>query len=175
MVHFYPKSHVTVSLLVLLMSAKKTGSWLFVSVCLSREMKMQEWQTRAKAGRAVNHHRSNGADKHSDRIVARPPKPHVSGQECIAHCIVGLRLGERVQTPWLTGHCEVGGCEGVRRWGQHNFRESECKVRRSVWIMARHAVYNCSLLTSQKHFHSQFYFQMYKRLTRFVVSAEHPI
>lgn len=42
---------------------------------------------------ASNRRWSNGADKHGDLSMAQPAQPHVSRQECIAHCIVGLCLG----------------------------------------------------------------------------------
>lgn len=76
----------------------QTTDYSSLPVCLSGAVKRQDWQRDRQLDRqsvicgAVNQRWSDGADKHSDRSVARPPKPHVSRQECIARCTVGLCL-----------------------------------------------------------------------------------
>lgn len=82
-----------------MLSSAKTSSWFLVIYCLvcpcHRNVRIVDSLHRYTA---VNHQGSD-RDRHSDRSVARPLKQHVSWQECIAYCIVGLCLwGERADS-----------------------------------------------------------------------------
>lgn len=142
MVHFYPKSHVTISPLVLLMSAKP-GSRLFVIAYLFvQSNENARMADRQKAGqtvicRAVNHHwfRQGRQTQWPERGPASKTTCERAGMYSPLHCGFVSEgksadsLTHRTLWGWGMWRGRVGG-------GQHNFRESECKVRRSVWITA---------------------------------------
>lgn len=143
---FCPKWHVTALLLKVQIQQKKrkneAANFSLWSVCLSRALNIAEQQI-------AGHLRSLRKD---DRNVAWNPKLHVSWQECIAHCIVGLCLGEGVQTPWLTGCCYVRDC----RWRPLNFWESVGRIGKSVSHILSHSLkpyFNCCLVKTPFNLH----------------------
>lgn len=87
MLNFYPNFHVIILLLVLMISrGEKSSRFVFVAVVRKQQWKCKNDQQldRQSSVQLWTVSQSDRADKHGDRSTARPPKPHVSRQECIA-------------------------------------------------------------------------------------------
>ena len=151
MVHFYPKSQVTVPPLALPMSAKPDNR-LFVTACVfvrssEKAGRLAEGQT---AGQTVSHLWScKSALIWRGRQTQWPERGPASETTCERagmysplHCGF-VSVGKECRLPdsqdtvrWGDVKGWGGGGGGGGGGGRHNFRESECKVRRRVWITA---------------------------------------